>query len=446
MNTDFNKIALKLPKIYLPSKEADLKKWSVIACDQYTSQPEYWEKTADFIGERPSALNIILPEVFLGSQREALIIENIHSSMNIYLQNNTLEKHGPGIFMCERTISTGKKRKGIICCLDLEHYDYSKNSKSLIRPTEGTIVDRIPPRIKVRQKASLETPHIMVLIDDPEKKVIEPLFKLEDKKKLYDFELMNNSGRLAGFMTDNEKIIKNMTNSLYSLLEENSYCSKYSLESAKDPLLYAMGDGNHSFATARAFWEQLKNENKDNDAIMDHPARWALVEIVNIHDESIEFEPIHRALFNIEPETVLEQLKSFFNKRGSKASFIQTDSFEEIKKSHENIHEIPFCHSKGKGILKIESPLKNLAAGDLEDGLKYIAEINPSIKIDYIHGRNHLKELSEKKESLGFLLPCIPKNSFFKTIIKDGAFPRKTFSMGEADDKRFYMECRKIIL
>ncbi|MGE4519906.1 MAG: DUF1015 domain-containing protein [Desulfobacteraceae bacterium] len=446
MNTVFNKTALKLPEVYLPSKDTDPKKWSVIACDQYTSQPEYWEKTAEFIKDSPSALNIILPEVFLGSEKEEIIIENIHSSMDIYLESNILEKHGPGIFMCERTISTGHKRKGIICCLDLEHYDYSKGSKSLIRPTEGTIVERIPPRIRVRQKASLETPHIMVLIDDPDKKVIEPLFESENKKKLYDFELMNNSGRLAGFMTDNEDLISKMAESLLSLTEENSYCSKYGIDSANDPLLYAMGDGNHSFATARAFWEQIKNENKNSTDIMNHPARWALVEIVNIHDESIEFEPIHRVLFNVDPEKILKELKSFFEERGSAVSIIKTDTFENLKTIREDTHEIPFCHSTGRGILKIESPLKNLAAGDLEDGLNYISQKKSSLKIDYIHGSRHLEQLSVKEGSLGFLLPCIPKSTFFKTIIKDGAFPRKTFSMGEADDKRFYMECRKIVL
>ncbi|MDY0361271.1 MAG: DUF1015 domain-containing protein [Desulforegulaceae bacterium] len=445
MNTVFNKIALKLPEVYLPSKNADFEKWSVIACDQYTSQPEYWEKTADFIEESPSALNIILPEVFLGSEREDIIIENIHSSMDIYLEDQILEKHGPGIFMCERIISTGQKRKGLICCLDLENYDYSKNSKSLIRPTEGTIIERIPPRIKVRQKASLESPHIMVLIDDPEKKVIEPLFELKDKKKLYDFQLMNNSGKITGFMTDQKDAIEKMASGLLSLIEEKSYCSKYDLSSAKNPLLYAMGDGNHSFATARAFWEEIKNSSNDKN-IMNHPARWALVEIVNIHDESIQFEPIHRVLFNIDPEEILNQLKTFFEQRGSVVSINKTDLFENQKSLEKNIHEIPFCHSNSKGILKIINPLKNLAAGDLEDGLKYISQKNKSLKIDYIHGRKHLEELSQKNESLGFLLPCIPKNSFFKTIIMDGAFPRKTFSMGEADDKRFYLECRKIIL
>ncbi|MCB9481360.1 MAG: DUF1015 domain-containing protein [Desulfobacteraceae bacterium] len=446
MNTVFNKIALKLPEVYLPSKNTDPEKWSVIACDQYTSHPEYWEKTADFIGDSPSTLNIILPEVFLGSERESLIIENIHSSMNVYLEEQILEKHGPGIFMCERTTSNGKNRKGIICCLDLEHYDYSKDSKSLIRPTEGTIVERIPPRIKVRQSASLETPHIMVLIDDPEKKVIEPLFDLENKKKIYDFQLMNNSGKIKGFMTDSEDAVLKMTSSLYSLIEEKTYCSKYNIQTAKNPLLFAMGDGNHSFATARAFWEKIKEENKNNENIMNHPARWALVEIVNIHDESIQFEPIHRVLFNIDPEEILSNLKSFFEQRGSNVCISKTQVFEDIKKIEKNAHEIPFCHSKGTGVIKITSPKKNLAAGDLEDGLKYISESNKNLKIDYIHGKKHLEELSVKKGCLGFLMPCVPKNSFFKTIIMDGALPRKTFSMGEADDKRFYMECRKIIL
>ncbi|MDY0131933.1 MAG: DUF1015 domain-containing protein [Desulforegulaceae bacterium] len=446
MKTVFNKVALKLPEVYLPSKNTDPEKWSVIACDQYTSHPEYWEKIAKYVGDLPSTLNIIFPEVFLDSEKEEILIENIHSSMDIYLENNVLEKHGPGIFICERTLTTGNKRKGIICCLDLEHYDYSKDSKSLIRPTESTILERIPPRIKVRQKASLETPHIMVLIDDPEKKIIEPLFELKDNKKLYDFELMNNSGKLTGFINDNEEVIDKMMEKLFLLIEETSYCSKYGLNSAKDPLLYAMGDGNHSFATARTFWEQIKNENKNNENIMNHPARWALVEIVNIHDKSLEFEPIHRVLFDIDPQKILDELKLFYEQRGSKVSIIKFSNFENPEKNLENTFEIPFCHSNGKGVLKIKSPQRNLAAGELDDGLKQISEKILPLKIDYIHGKKHLEELSTKKKNLGFLLPSVEKNNFFKTIIMDGTFPRKTFSMGEADDKRFYMECRKIIL
>ncbi|MGM0419329.1 MAG: DUF1015 domain-containing protein [Thermodesulfobacteriota bacterium] len=445
MKTVFEKPALCLPEVYLPSKNTDPVKWSVIACDQYTSQPDYWEKTAEFVGDNPSSLNIILPEVFLGTEREKILTDHIHESMNEYLKDNTLVKQGPGIFLCEREVSGGRTRKGMLCCLDLEHYDYSKNSKSLIRPTEGTIVERIPPRIKVRQQASLETPHIMVLIDDPEKKVIEPLFKDETKKKLYDFNLMNNSGNIKGYMIDNEEAANTMTKNLTSLIEPENYKKRYNLDSEKNPLLYAMGDGNHSFATAKAWWEKIKNENKDDKSIMDHPARWALVEIVNIHDESIDFEPIHRIIFNTDPDKILNDFVSFFEQRGSVVEIEETKNLEEVIKDDPDFHKISFCFSEKTGIIKIKKPMRNIAAGDLQDALNNLSSKEPELKIDYIHGKNHLEELCSEKGNIGFLLPPVSKDSFFKSIIMDGALPRKSFSMGEADDKRFYMECRKIV-
>lgn len=442
MKTVFNEIAIKIPEVLLPSKNTNLEKWAVIACDQYTSQPQYWEKTAEYIKDSPSALKIILPEVFLGTNKENILIDNIHNEMNMYLEKNILEQKGPGLFLCERKTNLNTTRKGLICCLDLESYDYSKKSQSLIRPTEGTIIERIPPRIKVREKAALETPHIMVLIDDPEKKVIEPLFESENKIKIYDFNLMNNSGSLTGFFIDDESIIDKTAENIASLIDKEQYGKKYNIGSEESPLLFAMGDGNHSFATAKAWWEKVKEENKDDEDIMNHPARWALVEIVNIHDPSILFEPIHRIIFDTEPEKIISDFKNFFEQRGSKVLVEYTSRLENPAPDKEKYHEISFVYKNTYGIMKISDPVRNIAAGDLQDALNSLCA---KLKVDYIHGKNHLMELSEKDSAIGFLLPPIKKNNFFKSIIKDGALPRKSFSMGEADDKRFYMECRKIV-
>lgn len=442
MKTIFEKAALQIPKIFLPSKEINHKKWAVIACDQYTSHMDYWEKTAEFVEDSPSTLNIILPEVFLGTPNEELLIENIHASMDKYLNDGTLIEKGPGIFLCSRKTEDNSERKGLIACLDLEQYDFSKDSKSLIRPTEGTIVDRIPPRIKVREKAALESPHIMVLIDDPEKKVIEPLFEME-KEETYNFSLMNDSGSIQGYFINDEKAVNGLAENLLSLVNEDSYKEKYNIETNKNPLLFAMGDGNHSFATAKAWWEKVKKENKNQKDIMNHPARWALVEIVNIHDESIVFEPIHRVIFDINPQDIIAKFKSFWEKRGSKVTMENSKTLKEPQATPD-FHEISFSYMGRSGIIKIENPVKNIPAGDLQDAVNGLCSIDESIKVDYIHGKNHLKELAQSDGNIGFLLPAIPKQSFFKSIIMDGTLPRKSFSMGESDDKRFYMECRKI--
>ncbi len=445
MNPVFNELPIRIPEIYLPSYKINLQKWAVIACDQYTSNPKYWEKTQAFVKNSPSTLNIILPEIFLGTKTESEKIENIWNTMEKYLSDQTLKKYEQGIFLCQRTLSSGKTRKGMICCLDLEHYDYSEESKSLIRPTEGTIVDRIPPRIKIREKAFLETPHIMVLIDDPAQTVIEPLFETEKKEEIYNFELMNNSGNLKGYIIKDETVKKQMAFAFTELVNEDYYRQKYNINFSENPLLFAMGDGNHSFATAKAWWEKLKKEKKNEPDIMNHPARWALVEIVNIHDKSIDFEPIHRVLFDINPEDILLKFKNFFEQRGSLVSIGKTEKIEKIPADNENHHEIGFFYKNNSGIIKIEKPLRNIAAGEIEDALNYYCKKHPETRIDYIHDKKNLENLAVKNGNIGFFLPVISKNSFFKSIIKDGTLPRKSFSMGNSDDKRFYMECRKIV-
>src|SRR5689334_3732639 len=297
-------IGIQIPQAYLPKKGTDLTKWAVIACDQFTSQPEYWNDVEKIVDGAPSTLNLTFPEVYLEKPGGEERIKNIQSTMRRYMDEGILQPHD-GLVYVERTVA-GKTRKGIVLCLDLECYDYNKGSSSLIRATEGTIVDRLPPRMKIREGALLELPHILVLIDDPNCTVIEPLGAAKSElEKLYDFDLMLESGHLTGYAV-NQAFENQVVEALRGLANPETFAAKYGINQNQPVLLFAMGDGNHSLATAKAIWEKMKSQ-----VGMDHPARYALVEIENVHDEGLEFEPIHRVLFDLKID-LLDALKDHF--------------------------------------------------------------------------------------------------------------------------------------
>ena len=294
-----NDIGIMIPQIYLPNPGTDLTKWAVIACDQFTSEPEYWHSVEQIVGDAPSTLKLTFPEVYLEKPGEAERIRSIQATMRKYLEDGILQPRD-GLIYVERTVS-GKTRKGVLLCLDLEHYDYTKGSRSLIRATEGTIVERLPPRIKVREGAPLELPHILVLIDDPQRKVIEPLGAAKSKfEKLYDFDLMLDSGHLTGYAV-NADFEDKVIGALRALAKPDTFAAKYDVGKNEPVLLFAMGDGNHSLATAKAIWEKMKPQ-----VGMEHPSRYALVEIENVHDEGSDFEPIHRVLFGLKKDLLAE--------------------------------------------------------------------------------------------------------------------------------------------
>lgn len=444
---NFEQIGVHVPTILLPAKNVDLAKWAVVACDQYTSQPDYWENVKTFIGDSPSTLNLILPEVYLESEHREQMIKDINRTMDAYLDRGILVEQNPGFILIDRENAHGVSRRGLLVALDLEQYDYSADAQTLIRATEGTILDRLPPRIQVRQNASLETPHIMVLIDDPEKTVIEPLFT-KNLRKVYDADLMMNGGHIQGYMIDDESLIRDIAACLARLADQEAFNRKYSV-SQKNIFLYAMGDGNHSFATAKAIWENLKKAAPDKALIMNHPARYALVELVNIHDTGLDFEPIHRVVFNVEPQDLIDAMQSFYVKQGSEFSCRHYRTKEEMdrdmqQQKRENTHLIAFVTEKQYGLAIITNPRVTLEAETLQSFLDEYMQKKKSARIDYIHGAAVVTELGSKPGAIGFYLPAISKHALFKSIILDGALPRKTFSMGEADDKRFYLECRKI--
>ena len=413
--------------ILLP-QDCGLTKWAVVACDQYTSQPEYWERVDQFVGDAPSTLRLILPESKLESEHVEEEIQKINQTMEQYLEEGRLRELEDAMIFLERKLSNGKTRLGLIGKLDLEQYSYEKGSGTPIRATEGTVLSRIPPRMKVRKNAPIELPHIMVLIDDPKKEIIEPFLRKESKKQMqmiYSTTLMEQGGRVSGYLLSKEQADK-VQKQLAGLADPARFAQFYHSE-GKPVLTYAMGDGNHSLATAKACWEELKPTLSEAER-QTHPARYALVELVNLHDDSLEFEPIHRVLFGVDPKQLLADLLAAYPGAHYGAG---------------EGHQITYVLPGERGILTVPHPTAQLEVGTLQTFLDQYLEAHGG-KIDYIHGEDVVEQLVQQPDSIGFLLPGMGKDQLFPTVIFDGALPRKTFSMGEAHDKRFYLEARKI--
>lgn len=409
MKTAFNPADILLPK---NRSRSDMGKWSVVACDQYTQEPEYWQKTDELVSDAKSTLRLILPEIFLEEDGVEARIDDIDANINKYLEEGVFSEYKGSMIYVRRTQSDGKLREGIIGAVDLEEYDYMPGSNSQIRATEATVTSRIPPRLKIRKDAALELPHIMILIDDPQKTVIEPLAnkKLET---LYDFELMQGGGSIEGrLMTDNE--ISQVDSALFEL-------------SKRSPMLFAMGDGNHSLATAKEHYESIKRQNPGIDMSC-HPARYALCEIVNLHSSALEFEAIHRIVDGVDVNDLIE-------------SMTRTLELSEVPSDQ----ALTVVIGGKRTELYIHKPLSKLAVGSLTQFLDEYTGRNGG-RIDYIHGEEVIEELSARDDSVGFILKPMRKSELFGAVISDGALPRKTFSMGHAADKRYYLEARKIIL
>ncbi len=406
----------KPSNILIPQVDS-MEKWSVIACDQYTSQPEYWERVRIYTDGAPSALNLILPEAEMDEAQERL--ENIHSDMNKYIAEGVFKEYENAYIYIERTLVNGTIRKGVLGMVDLESYDYSKTSTADIRATERTVEERIPPRMKIRRDAPIEMPHILVLCDDKKHTLIESLEQMKEQcVKLYDFDLMEDGGRLRGWLVQGEDT-KMFDEQLEKYVQENAMEYR---NTGKKPMVFAVGDGNHSLATAKAHYEELKRSHPEQD-LSNHPARYALVELENIHDEAQQFEPIHRIVTEVDTDALLQTMKENICAEGGYPIVCHVGLKEET------IH--------------LDRTLGELPVAILQKFLDEYLE-NVSGKIDYIHGEDVLKTLASKEHSIGFILPNIEKNQFFKGIVMDGVLPRKTFSMGHAQEKRYYLEARKI--
>jgi hypothetical protein len=433
----FDDIGVQIPEIYLPKAGTDLTKWAVIACDQFTSQPEYWRQVEQIVGANPSTFHLTLPEVFLEAPDEAARIQTIQAAMRQVLDQQILEPR-EGLIYVERTVG-GRTRRGLVLALDLEHYDFSKGSSSLIRATEGTIIERLPPRMKIREGAALEFPHILVLIDDALKTVIEPLQAARSQmEKLYDFDLMLGSGHLAGYRVSPE-LEDGVIAALRGLSQPGGFSEKYAVHD-RPVLLFAMGDGNHSLATAKAIWEKMKPT-----VGMQHPARYALVELENVHDEALEFEPIHRVLFGLKQD-LLPAMRAYYGENLQHKPVSGMDELVRLVDGAQGSSQVVGVIGGGQtyGVIEISNPVSNLPVGTLQVFLDSYLKNGGAEKIDYVHGADVTAQLGIQPGNAGFYLPGMHKSDLFKTVILDGALPRKTFSMGEAHEKRFYMEARKI--
>ena len=405
---------LKTDDIYLPAKQVDPRLWAVVACDQYTSQPDYWQRVADLVGEHPSTLHIVQPEIDL--EHAAGRIPAIHEAMRKYLADGTLVcgVHN-GFTLTRRTTASGT-RLGLVAAVDLEAYDFTPGANALIRATEGTIQERIPPRMRIREGAILECPHVMLLLDDPDCTVIEPVAAaLQNETPLYDFDLMENGGHLR-IQAVEGALIESVAESLNALLQKS------------DGFLYAVGDGNHSLATAKACWEVIKQTLSEAEKKV-HPARYALAEIVNLHSPALVFEPIHRVLFGCKAKDVIAAYGEYLKEKGMSL----TDGTE-----------ITFVDSESEAGFQVVNPVNPLPVAVLQPFLDAYLLKHPEIRIDYVHGDEAVKAICRQENTVGILLPAIDKSALFPAVRAGGVLPRKTFSMGEANEKRFYMECRKI--
>ncbi len=410
--------------IYLPELSGEAgTKWAVVACDQYTSEREYWEAAEAFVGDAPSSLRLMLPEAYL--DKEESEIPKINATMREYLERGVLKCYENAMIYLERVQSDGRVRRGLVCAIDLEDYDFSKGSVTLTRATEGTVLERIPPRVAIRRGALLEMPHIMILIDDAERTVIEPLAKKAVELCVaYDFELMARSGSVKGYFLGGDECGE-INAALGALCADGVMKEKYGVDA--EPLLFAIGDGNHSLASAKSLYEEIKAEIGEEAARV-HPARFALCEIVNLHEEALEFEPIYRVVFGVEVAEFKRELVSYL-------SGLCGDAAEQ---------RMTLVFGESEEEIVVASPVSQLTVGTVQAFLdKYVKE-HEGVSIDYIHGIESVKALAAREGAIGLLFDGMGKDELFKTVICDGALPRKTFSMGHAADKRFYIECRKI--
>ena len=435
MSDLFEHLPFRAADILLP-RGCDMTLWSVVACDQYTSQPEYWQRVEERVGRAPSTLRMILPESCLEGPNVETDIMEINNTMGRYLRDGLFETYTDSLIYVERTLSSGKVRRGLVGMVDLEQYDYEPGAQVLIRATEGTVLSRIPPRVAVRKNAPIELPHVMMLTDDPEQTVIEPLAaQTGSMKPVYDFELMEQGGHIRGWVLTQEQKAQ-VAGALTALTDPQAFRERYQLKGEEPVLLFAVGDGNHSLATAKECYERQKRLTPPEQWER-LPARYALCELVNLHDSSLEFEPIHRVVFGVKPEELLQALRA--ERDAGKLSGGDGPA-------HPLLYAYRGASGTGeRGCIHVNHPSARLPVGTLQNFLDDFLLAHPGVRVDYIHGGDVALRLAEERsDAVAFLLPDMGKEDLFPTVIHDGVLPRKTFSMGEAQDKRFYLEARKI--
>lgn len=425
MNDLFDNLPFKPANILLP-RDCDLSLWSVVACDQYTSQPEYWQRVENRVGRAPSTLRLILPESCLEGPSVETDIMEVNNTMSRYLREGRFQEYPDALIYVERALDNGKVRRGLVGMVDLEAYDYEPGSASAVRATEGTVMERIPPRVAVRKNAPIELPHAMLLTDCRD--IIPPLSgRTGEMELLYDFDLMEGGGHVKGWLLTPEQ----MEQTAQAIRKWKAWADR-----ERDGLLFAVGDGNHSLAAAKECYERRKGLT-DPAQWPELPSRCALCELVDLHDEAVEFEPIHRVVFGVKPEALLDAMGRDYPDalRGR-----QID--ERIRAMAQCI---PFAYREGEGEFALLHSASLTEAGALHYFLDRYLERNPRARVDYIHGEAEARALArEREDAVAFLLPAMDKEDLFPAVLNHGALPKKAFSVGRAQDKRFYLEARKI--
>ena len=417
--------------ILLPAAGVPLDPWACIAVDQFTSQPEYWQRAEHLADGKPSTLHIVLPEAYLGTPQEAERLESIRRTMEEY-RKSVLTRKVHGYVYVERTQMDGTVRQGLVGAVDLDAYDYAKGSKPAIRPSESTVVERIPPRLKVRRGATLETPHVMMLADDADCTLIEPIGLIKNQlPPLYDGELMLGGGHLRGWAVEDPALIAQIDSALAALADPAAFARRWPAAKGQQPMVLAVGDGNHSLATAKAYWEELKPTLSEEQR-RTHPARWCLAEVCNVHSPAIEIEPIHRVVFGVGAKELYAALDAWDQQQGS--STTMSDQRLRLADAH------------GESAVALANPPAPLTVGSVEAFLADFLPAHPGVTVDYIHGESTALALASDpaKPATAILLPDFAKADLFKGVVLGGVLPRKTFSMGHAEEKRYYIECRKI--
>lgn len=429
----------RLPRMLLPRPGIDLRKWAVVACDQHTAEPGYWEQVAREVGDAPSTLQLIFPEVYLGASDAQARIARIRQAMRRYLADGVFVDHD-GAVLVQRSVD-GRTRRGLMLELDLEHYDYGAGSTSLIRPTEGTMVERLAPRIEVRRDAPLELPHILVLIDDPQRTVIEPLAAgIGAQRLLYETELMGGGGHLAGHALG-AALGAQAARSLQALADPQAFAARYGVPEGTPALLFAMGDGNHSLAAAKAIWREARAR-----VGMDHPSRYALVEVVNIHDPALDFAAIHRLLFDV----VEDPRRALMGAFGARVACSDVASASEMRARVAAAAGGPRVAAGliGPGarfsVVEIAEPPSPLAVATWQPFIDSLLGRGLAREVDYVHGDAALERLALQPGRVGVHFAAIGKSELMRRVVHEGPTPRKTFSMGEAHEKRYYVEARRI--
>ena len=409
MSLPFRSADILLPK-------TDFERWSVIACDQYTAKPEYWQTTRETVGDAPSTLNLIFPEVYLGKGNDEDIIASINAKMTEYLKNGVFTEYKDALIYVERTQRDGRIRAGLVGAIDLDAYDFRPDARCDIRATEKTVMERLPARVAIRRGAAIELPHVMMLIDDPEKTVIEPLSKLtETETPIYDFDLMQDGGHLRGFLVPQS-------------LHQEIFRGITALKTREEQILFAIGDGNHSLASAKIAHDESPNDLN----------KYALVELVNLHSPALDFEPIYRVAENVDPKKFIKGFEDYLTRNGANILTENDASAPDTMTFH-------LLYGETEKAIRVNNAPRAIAVACVQEYIDEEIAQNGKIHTDYIHGEDEMRELSARPNTVGFLYDCITKDTLFESVEKEGVLPRKTFSMGNAYDKRYYTEARRII-